>query len=136
MDGGGQDGAAGIDGGAPAPVQGLRQQVFVSPEQHPAGFPVFMQREGVLFQLLRDVEAVLGHYLVARGFFGVGGQASVFQGVGGDAGYVFDCQADYGVFGYGGVAVADYPAFMEVRCGRFAYLPGRFVEGFGTAGGQ
>ena len=73
-----------------------------------------MQQEGILFQLLRDVEAVLGHYLAAGRFFGVGGEASVFQGVGGDAGYVFDRQADYGVFGYGGVAVADYPAFVDV----------------------
>ena len=101
---------------------------MVGVEQYAAGSDVFgtQGRHGV--QLCGNVEAAGVDYLVAGGFFGVGGQAVVFQGIAGQPRDVFHGQVQHGVLGYGRMAVADDPTLVEIGGAFGGDAGGDFVE--------
>ena len=72
-------------------------------------------------------------FLVAGGFFGVGGQAVALDGFHRNAGNVLDGEMQHGMFRHGGVSVAHHPFLVEL--GRFlvGQFGGDIAEGIGKA---
>ena len=152
---GGQDGAAGV-GGEAAEAEGVGgialvaalgagttqvgqngvEQLLVGVKQGAAGGDVLSAQGWQGVQFCGDMKAIGVDDLVAGGFFGVGGEAVVFEGIAGETGDVFDGEVKDGVFGDGGVAVADDPAFVEIGGGCGGDAGGDLVEGIRRPGGH
>ena len=90
----------------------------------------------MLGQLFGNIKVVLGHHLVAGGFFRVGRQPVVLKGVNGQPGHVLHRQVNHRMLGDRGVAVAQDPPLVEIGRLFFADLLRDLVEGFGAAGGH